>query len=103
MWSTGFYIFDIVIILVTIKVKVNQRSDDGEEMYEQIKQCIVIFEGWEEMAAEGQERDPLLVCIIKNFSLLDSNDHINREPWATRAWAQTSTIVHCININIKIL
>jgi len=42
MWSTGFYIFDIVIILVTIKVKVNQRSDDGEEMYEQIKQCIVM-------------------------------------------------------------
>ena len=47
----------------------------GEETYEQVKKsagsrCLVILEGWDEMAAERRENDPFLVRVVKRHATL---------------------------------
>ena len=73
--------FDIVILIPLRSVQ--QRLFEeviiefiGEETYEQVKKsagrrCLVILEGWDEMAAEHRESDVFLVHVVKECTLLE--------------------------------
>ena len=73
--------FDIVVLIPLRSVQ--QRSIEemmmkyiGEETYKQVKKtagsrCLVILEGWDEMAAECREKDPFLVDVVKECTLLE--------------------------------
>jgi len=48
----------------------------GKETYEQVKKsagsrCLVILEGWDEMATECREKDPFLVHVVKDCTMLE--------------------------------
>jgi len=73
--------FDIVILIPLRSVQ--QRLIEevmvehiGEEMYELVKKsagsrCLVIMEGFDEMAAEHRESDPFLARVVKECTLLE--------------------------------
>jgi len=73
--------FDLVVLILLRSVQ--QRSFEevmieyiGEETYEQVKKaagsrCLVILEGWDEMAAERRKCDPFLVRVVKECTLLE--------------------------------
>jgi len=73
--------FDIVILIPLRSVQqrsIQQMMLDyiGEETYEQVKKsagsrCLLILEGWDEMAAEHRENDPFLVYLVKECTLLE--------------------------------
>jgi len=73
--------FDIVILiplrLVQQRLVENVMVEHfGEETYEQVKKsagsrCLVILEGWDEMAAERRESDPFLVRVVRECTLLE--------------------------------
>ena len=73
--------FDIVVLIplrsVQQKFVENVMMEHvGEETYEYLKKsagsrCLVILEGWDEMAAERRESDPFLVRVVKECTLLE--------------------------------
>ncbi|XP_065920759.1 protein NLRC3-like isoform X2 [Dysidea avara] len=73
--------FDIVILIPLRSVQ--QRSIEemvmehiGKKAYKQVKKsagnrCLLILEGWDEMAAIRRDNDPFLVRLVKNNTLLE--------------------------------
>jgi len=73
--------FDILILLPLRSIQ--QKSIEemminyiGKETYDQVmgsagNRCLMILEGWDEIAAERREKDPFLVQVVKECTMLE--------------------------------